>query len=462
MLRTAAAVVLVPAVAAEASGGPAAGALWSDFKKEFGKNYADDKARYEIFRANVELIRETNAKGLTYKLGVNQFADLTPHEFADTHTGLKRPSEPWAALPHLGTHVYSGKPLADEVDWQKKGAVTKVKDQGQCGSCWSFSTTGALEGAWKIKTGSLKSLSEQQFVDCDGVDEACNGGLMDHAFAFAEKHALCTEASYKYDAEQGTCHEKSCSVAIPRGGVVGFKDVARDDGKALMEALMQQPVSIAIEADKSSFQLYKSGILKGICGHSLDHGVLAVGYGAEGGVKYWRVKNSWGASWGEHGFIRLLRAPSTGAAGECGLLSGPPSYPVVRSAPGPSPPTPPTPPTPPAPAASHYEKPPCADDEVQASVEGAGGDVCAPECSDSACPTDVPEGTKARPQCMLQDGASGKKYCALMCILPGSCPPGAKCARVQGPIGICVYPKGALSASSAVLEVARSDPVINV
>jgi len=308
-------------------------ALWKEFKSDFGKTPIDEKARFEIFRTNVEFIHETNAKNLTYKLGVNQFADLTPLEFADEHTGLKRPSQPWGELPHLGTHEYSGKPLAPEVDWVKKGAVTKVKNQGQCGSCWSFSTTGALEGAWQVKTGKLTSLSEQQFVDCDKVDEACNGGLMDHAFAFAEKHALCTEASYSYQGEKGMCQASECTIGIPKGAVIGFKDVKRDDSNALMEALMMQPVSIAIEADRSIFQLYRSGILKGACGSSLDHGVLAVGYGSEDGVDYWKVKNSWGASWGEHGYIRLYRGSSL--KGECGLLSGPPSFPEVtgRTAP---------------------------------------------------------------------------------------------------------------------------------
>merc|ERR1711972_1051668 len=254
----------------------------------------------------------------------------------------------------------SGKTLADSVDWTTKGAVTPVKNQGQCGSCWSFSTTGALEGAWEIATGKLVSLSEQQFVDCDKVDSGCSGGLMDNAFQYAEKNAICTEESYSYTGRGGTCKASSCTVGIPNGGVTGFKDVAKDDMQALMEAVEKQPVSIAIEADKAAFQSYRSGILSSSCGANLDHGVLLVGYGSEGGKDYWKVKNSWGTSYGENGYVRLLRGK--GGAGECGLLSGPPSYPVVSGSPAPSPsPVPPSP-SPPTPGNSHYEhyeKPPC-------------------------------------------------------------------------------------------------------
>merc|ERR1719335_336132 len=222
--------------------------------------------RFAIFKANVDHIEAVNKKGLSYKLGINQFAHLTAAEFALQHTGFQKPANPWGSLPSLGTHKFSGKAPPASVDWSKKGAVTPVKNQGQCGSCWSFSTTGALEGAWEIATGKLVSISEQQFVDCDHVDNGCGGGLMDNAFAFAEKNALCTEESYSYHARGGTCQASSCTVGIPKGGVTGFKDVDKNDEKALMSAVAQNPVSIAIEADMSVFQLYKSGVLSSICG----------------------------------------------------------------------------------------------------------------------------------------------------------------------------------------------------
>ena len=151
---------------------------------------------------------------------------------------------------------------------------------------------------------------------------------MDTAFKFAEKTALCTEESYPYKAKGSTCKASSCTVGIPKGSVTGFKDVSSDSEQAMMSALNQQPVSIAIEADKSVFQLYKSGVLSGTCGTSLDHGVLAVGYGTDGGKDYWLVKNSWGAKWGAKGYVKLLRGK--GGAGECGLLKQA-SYPVVQA-----------------------------------------------------------------------------------------------------------------------------------
>eukprot|EP00931_Biecheleriopsis_adriatica_P046247 TRINITY_DN2653_c0_g1_i5.p1 TRINITY_DN2653_c0_g1~~TRINITY_DN2653_c0_g1_i5.p1 ORF type:complete len:229 (-),score=63.87 TRINITY_DN2653_c0_g1_i5:373-1059(-) len=153
---------------------------------------------------------------------------------------------------------------------------------------------------------------------------------MDLAFEYLEKNAVCTEESYNYTARQGTtCHETSCTVGIPKGSVTGFKDVPIKDTNALMEAVAQQPVSVAIEADQMAFQMYHDGILKKECGAKLDHGVLIVGYGTEDGVDYWKVKNSWGASWGENGYIRIQRGlPEDG---ECGIKDQP-SYPVVKSA----------------------------------------------------------------------------------------------------------------------------------
>jgi len=184
------------------------------------------------------------------------------------------------------------------------------------------------------------SFSEQQLVDCSTQNNGCNGGLMDYAFAFWKDHAVCTESSYPYTAKSGTCAETSCTVGAPKGSVIGFFDVPGNDEKALMEAVTKQPVSVAIEADQMAFQLYSKGVLTKKCGHKLDHGVLLVGYGTENGVDYWKVKNSWGASWGEQGYIRLERGSKESEEGECGIKAQA-SYPKVarRSSDLPTPPT---------------------------------------------------------------------------------------------------------------------------
>lgn len=202
---------------------------------------------------------------------------------------------------------------------QAKGAVTPVKNQGQCGSCWSFSTTGNLEGAYAIKTGTLVSFSEQELVSCDHGDNACNGGLMDYAFEFIKENGgLCTEEAYPYTGTAGLCRKRTCQT-VPGSHVLDWVDVHPSE-QALMKALNVGPVSVAIEADQRTFQLYAEGVLTGECGTSLDHGVLAVGYGVSAdGIPFWNVKNSWGETWGQGGYIYLQRGVQQ-YGGQCGLL----------------------------------------------------------------------------------------------------------------------------------------------
>jgi len=323
-----------------------------------------------------------------------------------------------------------------------------------------------LEGALEIATGKLVSLSEEMLVDCSKANHGCGGGSMDLAFQYVKKNGLCTEKSYKYVAgggHAGHCKASSCTVGLGKGQVTGFKDVAHNSKRALMSALMKGPVSIAVEADKPVFQSYKSGVMSGMCGSNLDHGILAVGYGTENGTPYWKVKNSWGPVWGMNGYAKLQRdKDGKDGSGECGLLSDA-SYPVVSSKPGPGPspmpPSPPAPPTPPSPSTAHYEKPPCQDDEVQLQIQGIDGSMCSSKCTSSACPTDVPAGTKDTPSCCLQDASSGDKYCALECGT-GGCPPGSSCKHPSGSLlGVCVYPSSNLgdTNTSVVFLPAQQD-----
>ncbi|KAM6562388.1 hypothetical protein CsatB_022386 [Cannabis sativa] len=289
--------------------------------------------RFNVFNANVKHVHKVNQMNKPYKLKLNMFADMTNHEFVRSYAGSKinhfrmlHGERPTTTFKHENTSD-----LPTSVDWRKKGAVTGVKNQGNCGSCWAFSAVAAVEGVNQIETKELVSLSEQELVDCSSKNHGCEGGLMEPAFAFIKKQGgITTEKSYPYTASDGSC-ESSKFKNSPLVTIDGYERVPENDENALMKAAANQPVSVSIDAGDRDFQFYSEGVYSGECSIQLNHGVAVVGYGATlDGTKYWIVKNSWGAEWGEKGYIRMERGIDA-EEGLCGIAMDA-SYPVKSSA----------------------------------------------------------------------------------------------------------------------------------
>jgi len=303
---------------------------WNSFKVRFSKRFdrSEELIRKEVFKDNLERIYEHNLLAIngqkSYRLAVNEFADLTNEEFVIQRNGFLAKSRVLRNV-HSNNDVSA---LPATVDWRTKGVVTPIKDQGQCGSCWAFSAVASIEGQKALDTKKLVSLSEQNLVDCSAAEGnlGCNGGLMDQAFQYVMMNkGIDTEASYPYEASTDSCVYKAANEGAT---VRNYSDVQTGNEAALQNAVATVgPISVAIDASQFSFQFYSSGVYdEPNCGNQmsdLDHGVTAVGYGTLSGSDYWLVKNSWGTVWGEKGYIMMSR----NKANQCGISTAA-SYPT--------------------------------------------------------------------------------------------------------------------------------------
>ena len=323
--------------------------LFVDFQERFNKKYdsiEDLKERFEIFASNIRIIETHNSdKTQNFTMSINHFTDLTDEEFKENYISGYIISETSIETDVNGYSSYGCKPfsssvetkmgLPESIDWRDRGAVTSVKDQGQCGSCWSFSSTGAAEGAWAISTGQLINLSGQQLVDCaTGFkygSHGCSGGQMDGGFKYLIENGQCLDTEYPYTSGK-TKTENTCKSCNSVAKFESCSDVKSSDETSLKTAVAQQPVAVAIEADTRYFQFYSGGVLDSVdCGTKLDHGVLVVGYGEEEGKKFWLVKNSWSSNWGEDGYVKIARSDSNNSPGICGIAIEPSFINVIHN-----------------------------------------------------------------------------------------------------------------------------------
>ncbi|KAL6524730.1 putative cysteine protease rd19c [Orobanche minor] len=304
---------------------------FSLFKTKYGKTYATQEEhdhRFSVFKANLRRAKRHQLLDPSAVHGVTKFSDLTPDEFEKSYLGLHKRRLELPVDAHKAP-VLPTNDLPTDFDWRDHGAVTAVKNQGSCGSCWSFSTTGALEGANYLATGELVSLSEQQLVDCDhecdpeesgSCDSGCDGGLMNNAFEYTLKvGGLQKENDYPYTGTGGVCKFDKSKIAA---SVSNFSVVSLDDGQIAANLVNYGPLAVGINA--AWMQTYIGGVsCPYVCGKHQDHGVLLVGYGAAGYAPirlkdkpYWIIKNSWGGNWGENGYYKICRGRNV-----CGVES---------------------------------------------------------------------------------------------------------------------------------------------
>lgn len=297
---------------------------FNKFQEKYNKTYLTEQERQVrllIFEENMKMVEELQASEQgTAVYGASIFADMTPNEFKRTHLGYRAELRSQNDIPLVQANIPNDIELPNEFDWRQHNAVTPVKNQGSCGSCWAFSVTGNVEGQYAIKHGKLLSFSEQELVDCDKLDEGCNGGLQENAYRALENiGGLELEQDYPYDGEDETCHFKK---GMARVEIASAVNITSNETQMAQWLVKNGPMAIAINAN--AMQFYMGGIshpFKFLCNkNNLDHGVLIVGYGIHNypifkkSLPFWIVKNSWGKRWGEQGYYRVYRGDGT-----CGL-----------------------------------------------------------------------------------------------------------------------------------------------
>lgn len=298
-------------------------AEFQSYVSAYSKSYESESEyayRFQVFKDNLVFIRLHNSRYSTITLGVTKFSDMTPSEFKQKMLSPRPITEQNTESLEFQLDAPA------QVDWRTKGAVTPVKDQGQCGSCWAFSATGGIESAWIIAGHSMVTLSEQQLMDCSTAygNHGCNGGFYRNAYSYVIANGgITSESNYPYTGKDGSCNS---SKAKQFSASISSKyNVPANNPTALMNAVAQQPTSVSVEADQAAWQHYTSGTVTSGCGTNLDHDVLSVGYNNAVTTPYWIVKNSWGTDWGMAGYIQIAITTGNGVCG----INMTPGYPTV-------------------------------------------------------------------------------------------------------------------------------------
>lgn len=369
-LAAIAVIVLFATMAASVSASPDRRAMFDRFKAQYHKSYAtpeEEQKRFVIFAENMAIAEMHSLRNPQATFGINEFSDVSKDEFKVYHSAehlfardAARRNDP--RNPNLLSKDQIPQLAAgSQIDWRQKGAVTGVKNQGlKCGSCYSFSSTGNIEGQWFLAGNPLTSLSEQEIVSCQPAPApkagGCHGGLPDITFGWlvsGNNGQIVTEASYPYVSGDGNVPACDMSNRVVGATIAGHRDIPQDENSMASYTFTNGPISIGV--DGTSFQSYTGGIITDCIGSQVDHAVLIVGFDETASTPYWIIKNSWGASWGEAGYVRVAKgsnqclittAPSSSFVSK-NPNPVPPSPPTpVTPAPAPLPPTPPTPPTP--------------------------------------------------------------------------------------------------------------------